>query len=358
MTRELRTRLPLPRVGEGSGEGARGSFYALAQTQRGTVYVEFLISFVPFFLLFLGTIQLALIYASHLVVQHAAVLATRAAVVTLDDDPCFHRGEARGVLPLKERKDGDGFVQRALGMIGLGDATGNKLEGAGGNGGSKLKSVRNAAYLPLAALAPSPEQLAAMLPWATDALPVLRKDPSVRSALGEQPALRIAAGFAAYNRVASAITFPVEPGSKDLRDLSTEEVGVDELVTVRVTYLFSCNVPVVRDIICESFLDMTGWTSAKKRIDAMRAEPSVDEARKLGEEIFERLPRRLRYAKQLAREMSRAEWKWLVPALASSRNKFVALRAEATLPNQGAPYQYASELGQCECEGMDAGGES
>ncbi len=330
----------------------------LTRHEQGTVYVEFLLSFVPFFLLFLGTIQLSLIYASHLVVQHAAVLAVRAAVVTFDDDPCFLRGEARGVLPLKEKKGGDGYVQRAFAMIGLGKATGNKLSGTKGSGGLKLKRVRNAAYLPLSALAPSPQQLAAMLPWATDALPSLDQAQSVQSALGEQPALRIAAGFAAYNRVASAITFPVAAGSKELRDPSVGEVGITDLVTVRVTYLFSCNVPVVRDLICESFLDMTGWTSAKKRVEAMRAEPSVENARQLGEEIFDKMPGKLREAKQLAREMMRAEWKWLVPALASSRNKFVALRSEATLPNQGAPYKYASELVKVECEGMEGGGES
>ncbi len=151
-----------------------------ASDERGTVYVEFLISFVPFFLLFLGTIQLSLIYASHLVVQHAAVLAVRAAVVTLDDDPCYYRGETRGSLPLEQSKGGDGYVQRALKLIGLGKATGNQLSGARGTGGMKLKRVRNAAYLPLSALAPSPEQLAAMLPWATDALPALGKGPSVR----------------------------------------------------------------------------------------------------------------------------------------------------------------------------------
>ena len=122
--------------------------------ERGTVFVEFLISFVPLFLLFLGTIQLSLLYASHLVVQHAAVLAVRAAVVTIDDDPCFLKGEVRGVLPLKARMGGDGVVQKALGMLKLGEATGNKLSGAKGSGGLKLKRVRNAAYLPLSALAP------------------------------------------------------------------------------------------------------------------------------------------------------------------------------------------------------------
>jgi len=331
---------------------------ALLRQQRGTVFIEFLISFVPFFLLFLGTTQLCLMYAAQLVVHHAAVQAVRAAVVTLDDDPCFHAGEDRGVLPMKAKKGGDGVIERGLAALKLDGGTGKSLGAAGGRGGSRLTKVRNAAYLPLAAISPSPQQLAAMLPWAVDVLPSLGSDRSVRAALGDHPALRIASGFAAYNRVASAITFPVEPGSKELRNPAKEEVGVDDLVTVRVTYLFSCNVPVVREFMCESFLDMTGWTKAKKRIDAMREEPSIENARAAGKALFEDMPKSFGVAKQLAREMGAAEWKWLVPALASSRNKFVALRGEATLPNQGADYKYPSELGKCECKGMPKSGDA
>ncbi len=290
---------------------------ALVHHQRGTVFIEFLISFVPFFLLFLGTTQLCLIYAAQLVVHHAAVQAVRVAVVTFDDDPCFHSGEARGVLPTKAKQGGDGLVGRGLAALKL-DGTGKSPGAAGGRGGSRLTKVRNAAYLPLAAISPSPQQLAAMLPWAAVALPGLTSDQSVRAALGDPSALRIAAGLATYNRLASAITFPVEPGSKDLRNPAKEEVGIDDLVTVRVTYLFSCNVPVVREFMCESF----------------------------------------GASKQLAREMGAAEWKGLVPMLAGSRSKFVALRGEATLPNQGAAYKYPSELGKCECKGMSKSGDA
>jgi len=292
----------------------------LLEHQRGTVFIEFLISFVPFFLLFLGTTQLCLMHAAQLVVHHAAVLAVRAAVVAFDDDPCFHGGEPRGVLPMKSRKGADGAIERGLTKLGLAGGGTGKIGAAGGHGGSRLTRVRNAAYLPLATLAPTPQQLAGGV--ATAALPSPTRDESVHAALGDHPAQRIASGFATYNRVASAITFPREPGSKELRNPASDAVGSDELVTVRVTYLFSCNVPVVRELMCDSFLD----------------------------------PRSLGGVGQLARELGHAEWKWLVPALLSPRNRFVALRAEATLPNQGAAYKYPSELGKCECEGMDTPG--
>ena len=57
---------------------------SLSRDERGAAYVEFLIVFIPVFMMFLGMIQAAMMYAANLVVTHAANTASRAAIVVLD----------------------------------------------------------------------------------------------------------------------------------------------------------------------------------------------------------------------------------------------------------------------------------
>jgi Flp pilus assembly protein TadG len=60
------------------------------KNERGVVYVETLIGFLPVFLFFFGTLQLIDLSMAHLVVEHAASAAARAAVVVLPDDGLFY----------------------------------------------------------------------------------------------------------------------------------------------------------------------------------------------------------------------------------------------------------------------------
>jgi hypothetical protein len=55
--------------------------------RRGAVFVEFLIAFLPVYMLFLCLIQLTILFTSRLVTEHAAVHAARAAAVVFGDDP-------------------------------------------------------------------------------------------------------------------------------------------------------------------------------------------------------------------------------------------------------------------------------
>jgi len=64
----------------------------LAGGTRGAVYVEFLIAFLPLFSFFLCLVQLAMLQTANLIVKHAAVVAARAAVVILPDDPDRYGG--------------------------------------------------------------------------------------------------------------------------------------------------------------------------------------------------------------------------------------------------------------------------
>jgi hypothetical protein len=71
---------------------------SLPRDEQGAVYVEFLLAFLPVFLLFLAICQAAFLVAGKLVVNHAALVGARAAIVVLDDDPQHYDGAERGWL--------------------------------------------------------------------------------------------------------------------------------------------------------------------------------------------------------------------------------------------------------------------
>lgn len=71
---------------------------------RGAVSVELLLTFVPLLLFFGALLQLSLLAVGGLMVEHAAVVAARAAVVVLPDDPAFYDGAPLNV-PAGRRLD-------------------------------------------------------------------------------------------------------------------------------------------------------------------------------------------------------------------------------------------------------------
>ena len=62
----------------------------LRKDARGAIYVEFLIVFMPLFVMFMSLVQFAFLQTANLVTKHAAVQAARAAIVVLPDDPAFY----------------------------------------------------------------------------------------------------------------------------------------------------------------------------------------------------------------------------------------------------------------------------
>lgn len=68
----------------------KGRKKSALRDQRGVVYVETLVAFVPVFTLFLATIQLADLSAANLIVRHASTVAARAAAVVLPDDGVYY----------------------------------------------------------------------------------------------------------------------------------------------------------------------------------------------------------------------------------------------------------------------------
>lgn len=249
---------------------------AIRTDVRGAVYVEFLLVFLPVFLLFLAIVQLGFVYAARLVVQHAANRAVRAAVVIIDDDPARYGGEPRGRLRLTGSHPARSFGQAYFRGIGYPGGSGDTM------GGPRFLDIRAAAALPLLAVAPSSASLSG--------------PESVRSAIG-RPGGRVAGG-SVYNPSALAVVFPTEPGA----DTFTNRFGKDDLVTVRVTYLFHCATPLVSRLMCKSAAGAVGALSGDEQAQ-------ID-----------------------------------VGYLSSLSNpRFLVVRGEATLRNQGVDYRYASE---------------
>jgi hypothetical protein len=80
--------------------------------QRGAVFVEFLIAFLPVYVFFLCLLQLTILFSSRLITEHAAVHAARAAAVVAGDDPSRYGGEdLHRLTPGGER---EGAIRKAV----------------------------------------------------------------------------------------------------------------------------------------------------------------------------------------------------------------------------------------------------
>jgi hypothetical protein len=313
---------------------------SLARATRGIVYAEFLIAFVPFFLLFLGGVQLAFMATARIVVRHAAVQAARAAVVAIDDDPYFDGDDATQRKHVSATGEGrEGKSVSALTALLPGD--GPELGRLRSKGCDRLKRIRSAAYAPLSTLAPPLDQLGLSLPGLLGVGDAAGGQ-SLSGAIGESPWLRVLGGLALYNRAAAAITFPEEPGSATLLDSHDIEFADDQVVTVRVTYLYRCGVPIVRDIMCSTLFGMTGLPEALQKTLSALEEPSVESVRAAYQGWAEKFPDDFARFKRDYAELSEAEW-FVLLMMVGPHERFAVLRGEASLPNQGAAYEYASE---------------
>jgi hypothetical protein len=268
---------------------------------RGVVLVEFLIAFIPVFVLFLAIVQLALIAAAQLIVRHAAYAAARSATVVLDDDPRFYAGAARGSLSAGRDPDADWerrFARRF-------DARTPADPGVSADG-ARMAAIRRAAHAKLAAIVPDAV-------FAASALARTRQS-SVADALGARPASRLALAFSGYAAASTALTFPDAPGSSRLQ---TDAVAAQGELTLRVTHLFACLVPFVSWLLCSRLT----WDPRGEQLAGGGAQPDMNEGL-----------RELRFAPRAHEQRA-----------LTAGIPFTILRAEATLPAHNARYAYASE---------------
>jgi len=286
--------------------------------QEGAAYVEFLIAFIPLFIMFLGMVQMSLMYAGDLVVQHAASRAARAAVVVIDDDPARYEGAPRRAVQPEGTSSGGSGLGGLIGVIGGGG-------GGGGNvGGPRLAAIRSAASMPLSAISPSMDQLV---------------DPdSVRTAIGSAET-RAATGVFLYNDTAMGVTFPTAPGAESYR----QRFGLDTQVTTRVTYLFHCGVPVAANIMCETYPTLRLGPAAGTAAAIIGA---VGSGSMTWEEARERLRRIDESRRRSGRdqpgigELASSGASDLLFATWGTGARFKLMRGEATMPLQSARYEY------------------
>jgi hypothetical protein len=256
-------------------------------------------------MLFLGTCQLALTSAAQLVVQHAANSAARSAIVILEDHPKNFGGAPRSVVAHGANTRSnlqETFMQR-VNVNGLSVAFGPGKSGIGG----RLDAIRLAAYVPLAILAPE----------RTDPAGADTKD-SVARALRTGTAAGLASAIR-YNRAAAIVTLHAG-GESD--QVPQDEFERTASITVRVTYLYRCSIPIVRALACKALLDLRGTKPEK------------------GNGFVFRLPgdSRTNEQKRLGRILDLAEDPKGLDPLEAEGARFVVIQAETTLPNQGAAY--------------------
>ncbi|HKY34632.1 MAG TPA: TadE family protein [Polyangiaceae bacterium] len=294
---------------------------ALVPDQRGVVYVEFLIAFFPLFILFFSVCQLALIASARLVVEHAAQSAVRTAIVILDEPPADFGDAPRGFLSQGQPNPASS-AEALLSALGVdiqepSDALAADIASAGVNSaigatggeqaGARMVPIRTAAYFPLLALAPRPSTL-----LGTDAQ-------SLGDGLPEGFGSRMQFGLE-FLRAAAVVTVHDGPAAEAL---AAEPVEPKAPVTVRVTYLFHCAVPLARILVCDSLLSL------------LTPETSL---------FGLSLPTGKRAA--LIRRLKLAEAPGALQKLANPASRFAVLTAEATLPNQGARYYQPEEKTQ------------
>jgi len=295
--------------------------------QGGAAYVEFLISFMPLFFMFMGMVQMALMYAGDLVVQHAASRAARAAAVVLDDDPERYDGQRRRAVD-----DGGGGSENALGDL-VGIFGGGSAGGGGGDapGGPRMAAIRTAASAPLMAISPSMDQLTG------------GRHETVGDAIGSA-SNRGAVGALMYNRSAMGVTFPTSPGAESYRD--TFPRGRNVQVVTRVTYLFHCGIPLANRLMCESYMTLRLGPAAAAAegiiADLGSGSLNFDDAMARLERI-DQSRRRHERDEAAVEELESAGANDMMYLTAGRGSRFKVLRGEASMPLQYAGYRYPSE---------------
>jgi hypothetical protein len=202
----------------------------------------------------------------------------------LDDDVERHGGVACGDLH-GGRGDAATDVPDALHALGARQLARRATDG------SRMAGIRSAVELPLAAIVPGT--------WRGVPL---------------EPGTSLARSLAFGVPATTAVTFPLEPAADELADTV---VPPSSGVTVRVTHLFACRVPLARVLLCNT-LD---YDSARSGLATQSGDDERDQAH---------------------RELERAPFAWAHRGLAAARERFVLLRSEATLPRFAAAYACAA----------------
>jgi hypothetical protein len=325
--------------------------------QSGVVMMEFLIALFPVLIAFLGMAQFSFAAVTKLLVRHSAVVGARAAVVVLEESvdvrgtpPNLYGESPAGDLQLDDsgEPDLDGLRNAAGGV----DAAGSlqeqiqSLMELADRGQSRIAQIRTAAYFPLLAI--SPDALDDGIGFLVGDGASGSERRSLRGAIGNTGISRIVGAFL-YNLGAVAVTFPAAPGGDELRD---EPYAHGDEVTVRVTYLMRCNVPIASLLLCDSGLALWAgsawldpalyWQFSRLGISRPQRQADVPDYVARAESALERLDRRQARIDAFDEHqdaLDHAESP-LVQLLLLLRPgaRYMVIGAEATLPVQSARY--------------------
>lgn len=328
--------------------GSSSKSRSLLRDRSGAVYVEFLLAFVPLFFLFLGMIQMGMVYACDLVVRHAAVTAARAAVVVIDDNPNRYDGDARRRFETDGDKNNT-IIRTVISTI-LGTSAAERRPPAIDS--ERYSDIHSAASLPLLPFAPPVSML-----WRSP------DDENVMNAIGTFPEGRAAFGMV-YNEAGLTVTFPTEPISGEFRSdwpRPNDEgafSGTDGQVTARVTYLFHCAVPLANRLMCEDLFAIAYGVDAGRiaSITSAFARGDLDWVQFQEELNGLRMSRERLEAWQPRTEELQGEGGEggidLLAAMAGISSvfggpapRFFPIQREATMPLQAANYCYHEESG-------------
>lgn len=315
---------------------------SLAKDTGGAVYVEFILSFIPLLFLFLGIVQMGMLYAASLVVQHAAVTATRAAAVVLDDDPDDYDSQSR--LTVTGSESGGSAEEGALGSLFGGGGGGGGIGGGGGSGSARFSSIRYAAMVPLMTVTPPPEAFFPMGRRASLATDIGFNAPETRAAMALW-----------YSRGMMNITFPREVRGSSFRDSwpRPDDNGDSGQVTARVTFLYMCGVPIVNRIMCEDGLSLMMGSGAPGMAESlaiygrdgtidMNELQALNDQRERSEGHFDRWEDEMDEIDDGPGFGTAVAIYGVTFATMGGGARFRPLQAEATLPVQAANYCYRS----------------
>ncbi len=324
----------------------RPSAATLVTDTGGAVYVEFILSFIPLLFLFLGIVQMAMLYAASFVVQHAAVTATRAAAVVLDDDPSRYDSQRR--LTVTGSESGGTPEEGAIGAV-FGGGGGGGSFGMGSSGSARLSAIRYAAMIPLMTVTPPPEAFFPMGRRASLATDIGFTAPETRAAMALW-----------YSRGMMNVTFPTGVRSSSFQDSwpRPDANGISGDVTARVTFLYMCGVPIVNRIMCEDGLSLMAGSGAPGlaesiAIYARDGRIDANELRELDRQSTRSSGHFDRWQDEMNEISDGPGFGMAVAiygatfAMMGGGARFRPLQAEATLPVQAANYCYRGSSGSC-----------
>lgn len=301
---------------------------------RGAVYLESLLVLGPLLTLILGITQMVLLQAASLIVQHAATRSVRSAVVVLEDSPRYFGGSPRGSVEYPRSARGSSAPEPARLLSKAETAQPTFDDNAVGalstsltspSGSSRLELIRRAAAVPLSTLTPPLAASAASVPGLGSVALGLERAGGL--------AARFLAGLATLTGALTAITLRQAPKSEQV----IASVQPNALVTVHVGYVYRCNIPVARRLLCRSGLQwLTRWDTARARLRGAR--PSGSGASGSGASLGQShasLSQQDRRFEQFTRYVENPN---ILKLILASGGHFQLLEAEAWLPNQGARY--------------------